>query len=29
VEKGMKTKEEAITKALEVLGEKYRAVYGL
>jgi hypothetical protein len=29
VEKGMKTKDEAITKALEVLGEKYRAVYGL
>jgi hypothetical protein len=29
VEKGMKTKDEAVTKALEVLGEKYRAVYGL
>jgi hypothetical protein len=29
VEKGLKTKDEAITKALEVLGEKYRAIYNL
>jgi uncharacterized lipoprotein YehR (DUF1307 family) len=29
VEKGMKTKDEAVTKALEALGEKYRAIYGL
>jgi len=29
VEKGIKTKEEAINKAKELLGTKYRAVYGV
>ena len=29
VEKGMKTKDEAIVKAIEALGNKYRAIYNL
>lgn len=29
VEKGLKTKDLAVTKALELLGDKYRAIYSL
>jgi len=29
VEKGLKTKDLAVTKAIELLGDKYRAVYSL
>jgi hypothetical protein len=29
VEKGMKTKDEAVVKAIEALGNKYRAIYNL
>ena len=29
VEKGMNTKDEAVTKSLELLGDKFRPMYGL